>query len=248
MKLSRKLAVTFLRHALKIAPPHAAVWGRAMLGELPHIEGDWSALAWALGGVGMLARHALLSLMIPVRPDQIASEGKFFARENPMKKSTLIAVAVCFVAFLLLFAVPSFRQALSICVAQGRTLALGLREYYVPFDQQPEFNRQARQADYDARILAFAKVADKARKNHDAEGLAFAAIHRFDRPDSSRLAGEAVHLNPQLTWIYAMIARRNQPLPEFDDMGAKTRAVRSTKRDSPSSGCEQAARGKPIGA
>ena len=91
----RAVATGLLHVGLKIAPPDAAEWGHAMLGELHHVEGDWAALAWALGSASVLAKHALLSLLIPAPSNQIVSEGRFFDRETPMKKSTLIVAAAC---------------------------------------------------------------------------------------------------------------------------------------------------------
>jgi hypothetical protein len=71
----RSFAAALLQSALKIAPPYAAEWGRAMLGELHHVEGDWAALAWAAGGAGVLAKQAFLSLLIPGGANQIGTSG-----------------------------------------------------------------------------------------------------------------------------------------------------------------------------
>jgi hypothetical protein len=46
-----------------------------VLGELHHVEGDWAALAWAVGGAGILVKHAFLSLIIPGHANQIATSG-----------------------------------------------------------------------------------------------------------------------------------------------------------------------------
>ena len=96
-------------------------------------------------------------------------------------------------ACLLFFAVPAYRQAFQIAVApqwQGLISVLfGERAYHGPLS-------------YSAR------VAEQARKSHDAEGLAFAAAHHWT-PDSAGLAEEAVRLDPKLTWIYAFVGNRN---------------------------------------
>ena len=107
----RSVAAALLHCGLKIAPQYAAEWGRAMLSELHHVEGDWAAFAWAAGGAGMLAKQALLSLVIPGQSNEIVP---CVTKENPMRKSTLIAAAACLAACLLFFAVPGFRQGLSL--------------------------------------------------------------------------------------------------------------------------------------
>jgi hypothetical protein len=194
----RSVAAALLHAALKIAPPYAAEWGRAMLHELRHVEGDWAAFVWAVGGAGMLTKHALFSLLIPGQSKQIApTEAEFFAKENPVRKSTLIAAAVCLAASLLFFAVPAYRQAFQISLAQGHGLISGLRGNHTDSLPGPYF----------------AKVAEEAKKSHDAEGLAFAAIHRYGAPDSAELAEDAVRLDPKLTWIYAFMVNRNWSVP-----------------------------------
>ena len=186
----RSVAAALLHCGLKIAPQYAAEWGRAMLSELHHVEGDWAAFAWAAGGAGMLAKQALLSLVIPGQSNEIVP---CVTKENPMRKSTLIAAAACLAACLLFFAVPGFRQAFEISISQGYLLILSLRGNHTYAVQGPYF----------------ARVAEEAKKNHDAEGLAFAAIHRWGAPDSAGLAEEAVRLDPKLTWIYAFMVNRN---------------------------------------
>jgi hypothetical protein len=187
----RSIATALLHSALKIAPPYAAEWGRAMLGELHHVEGDWAALAWALGGAGVLAKHAFLSLIIPSHANQIAtSGGKFFAREKPMRKSTLIGAAACVAASLLFFAAPTFRQAFRLSLTQWHSLVGSLYGGALYGNPPPDF----------------ARLADRARKNHDAEGLAFVASHGWGSPSAASLAEEAVRMDPKLTWLYAVVA------------------------------------------
>ena len=87
--------------------------------------------------------------------------------------------------------------------------------YYNPSDRS-EIAKRAEQAKTDARSRVFAKLAEQARKTHDAEGLAFAAIRPFERGgredlNSAALADEAVSLDPRLTWIYAMVVDRIGP-------------------------------------
>jgi hypothetical protein len=202
----RTIAAALLRAALKITPPGAAEWGRAMLAELHHVEGDWAALAWAIGGAGILAKHALLSVFVPGNANQIApSEGKFFAKETPMRKSTAIAAAACLAASLLFFVAPTFRQAFQLSLTQWHSL---IRSLYGGYS-------------YRDPSAAFSKIADQARENHDAEAMAFVALHRRSAPDSAALADEAVRIEPQLTWIYAVVASSNRSQPEINDWIAK---------------------------
>ena len=77
----RAIANALLQAAIKITPPSAAEWGQAMLAELHHVEGDWSALAGALGAAGLLAKQAALSALIPGHANQLApSNANFFTR------------------------------------------------------------------------------------------------------------------------------------------------------------------------
>ena len=203
----RQIATGLLRATLNIAPPQAAEWGHAMLAELHHIEGDWSALAWAIGSAGVLTKHALLTLLVPSNANQIApSGGNLFAKEKPMRKSTAIAAAACIAASLLFFAAPTFREAFQLSVIQWRGLMrAAFHTGYVYFDGGPDY----------------AKVAEQAEANHDAEGLAFAALHRRSETDGAKWADEAVNMDPQLTWIYAVMANGLRPQSEIDDWISK---------------------------
>jgi hypothetical protein len=207
----RSIAAALLHAALKIAPPYAVEWGRAMLGELHHVEGDWAAFTWAAGGAGLLAKHALLSLVIPGQSNEIVPSA---TKENPMRKSTLIAAAACLAACLVFFAVPAFRQAFQISLAQGHSLISSVRGYYGHSRQYEELGNWL-----DAGTR---RVAEQAMRSHDAEGLAFAALHPWQgTPDSVGLAEEAVRLDPKLTWIYAVVGHHNGSRPESDEWIAK---------------------------
>ena len=198
----RRLASQLLRAALSIAPHDSLDWGHGMLSELNHVEGNWSALLWAFGGAGVLAKHAVLSAIFtgsnrPILP----SGGDLFEKETPMRKTVLAAIAACVVASLLFFAAPVFRQAFQVSLAQWHEI-LHVRE---PFD-------------YDAPDPELDAIARNAEQNHDAEALAFvAARHPIgDGTESARLADEAVHLDPKLVWIYGAVAAQHPILPEVD--------------------------------
>ncbi|HKQ86806.1 MAG TPA: hypothetical protein VJS43_08555, partial [Candidatus Acidoferrales bacterium] len=199
----RQVATALLRGALKIAPPHTAEWGQAMLAELHHIEGDWSALGWSIGSAGVLAKHAFLALVVP---SNAQSEGNFFRKEKAMRKSTAIAAAACIAASLLFFAAPTFREAFQLSIIQWHGLMrAAFTTGYVRFDGGPDYG----------------KLAQQAEANRDAEGLAFAALHRRSESDGAKWADEAVSIDPKLTWIYAVVANGLRPQSEIDDWISK---------------------------
>ena len=196
----RALASALLQCALKIAPPAIAEWGHAMLAELHHVEGDWAALAWSIGAAGLLAKHAALSALLPGRANPAAaSDGKFFAKETQMRKSTLIGASVCLAASLLFFAAPSFREAFQLSLIQWQSMAAALRGHY----------------GYLAPEMDFSKLAEQAREKHDAQGLAYAALRHISR-EGAHWADEAVSIDPSLTWVYEIFAMRNSYYAEVD--------------------------------
>jgi hypothetical protein len=58
MGVPRRLALALLRGVLRLAPEESREWASAMLRELDFIEGEWSALFWALGSAAAILRHA----------------------------------------------------------------------------------------------------------------------------------------------------------------------------------------------
>jgi hypothetical protein len=200
----RRFASQLLRAALSIAPHDTIDWGHGMLSELNHVEGNWSALLWAFGGAGVLAKHAVLSAIFtgsnrPILP----SGGDLFEKESPMRKTVLAAIGACVVASLLFFAAPVFRQAFQVSLAQWHdVLHVGARFT----GNQPD--------------PALEALAKKAEQNHDAEGLAFVALRTYDASERARLSHEAVHLDPSLTWIYATAGTWYQPHSGEDEVAA----------------------------
>jgi len=184
----RRAAIGLLHVALRIAPEHAAEWGRAMLGELPHIESDWSALGWALGGVGLLAKHTLLALLIPRQSAHaVPSETKFFVKEGSMRKSTLIVAAACVAASLLLLLAPTFRDGLNLVVSGWRVSP-------------------------DPQTARWQKLGHDAEIHGDAATMAYAAM-RLPIDEAAPLAQRAVARDPSLTWIYCFIHANVFPAP-----------------------------------
>jgi len=193
----RRAANWLMRFARRITPPDQTDWARAMQSELDHVEGDWAALRWAVGGASVLARHALVRAVLPgtdPRSESLAKE-PFSTEDKFMRKITLVAAGICTVASLLFFVAPAFRQAFRVSLTQWHEI---IHATYPHSQPVPE------------------ALARRAEQQHDAEGIAFVALRDDDETESARLAEEAVHLDPNLTWVYAAVAVRYPMLPEVD--------------------------------
>lgn len=190
----RQAATVLLQSAIRIAPPDTREWGRAMMGELNYVEGPWAAAMWALGGASVLAKHALASLIIPGRRGQgIAPDGGLFAKSASLRKAAIVIGGACVLAALLFFAAPPFRQAFQVA----------LKPWFFAF-QVASRNFQP----------GFEALAKQAEMRHDPEGLAFCAVRLQNAHESARLAEEAVRLDPNLLWVYAVVGMRNPGLSE----------------------------------
>jgi hypothetical protein len=191
----RQAAALLLDYAIRIAPPESREWGQAMRGELRFVEGHWAALLWAFGGASVMAKHALISLLIPGRRGQaILFDGGLFARNVSVRKALQVIAAGLTLASLLFFAAPPFRQAVSVSLA-------GWNELLHITGRNGQSRLQA--------------LAIKAEKRRDPEGLVFAAARLADARESSRLVTEAVQLNPAFDWAYAVVAVRHPEIPEI---------------------------------
>jgi hypothetical protein len=192
----RRIAALLLRFAIWIAPHDTLDWGRGMLSELNHVQGNWGALIWAVGGAGVLAKHALLSVILPGRHrPTISFAGELFAKEGPMRKPALVITAACVIASLLFFVAPVFRQAFRVSLLQWQT---------------------AFRTDHRRLSPELQSIVKKAEQDHDAEALAFVAFRHPQSSESALLADEAVRLDPNLTWVYAIVAVSGPSLPEID--------------------------------
>jgi hypothetical protein len=192
----RRIAALLLRFAIWIAPPDTLGWGHAMLAELRHVQGNWAALLWSLGSAGVLAKHALLALIFPNRNrPTIPSSGDLFSKQGPMRKPALAITAACVIASLLFFVAPVFRQAFRV----------SLLPWQFVFE-----------TDYSRLSPELQSIVKKAEQNHDAEALAFVAFRHPQSSEGARLADEAVRLDPNLIWVYAIVAVRGSSLPEID--------------------------------
>ena len=181
-----RLAALILRASIRLAPKDAREWGNAALGELYHVEGNWAAVAWAVGGASVLLKQTLIALLMPWRASQVLPAGNPLTREARIHKASLITVCACLAAALLCFLTPVFQQAFRVSLAQWHDV------FHV---DQSQLNRQP-------ELEAFAREVEK---NRDAEGMAFVAVRLRDGVESVRLANEAVRLNPKLIWIWGII-------------------------------------------
>jgi hypothetical protein len=186
----RQAATVLLESAIRIAPPDTRDWGRAMRGEINHVEGPWAAIMWAIGGASVLAKQALASLFIPGRRGQgITPDAGLFAKSISLRRAALVTGGGCVLAALLFFAAPPFRQAFRVA----------LKPY-----QMASGNIQP----------AFEALAKRAEVRHDPEGLAFCAVRLQSPREGARLAEEAVRLDPNLLWVYAVVGMRHPDLAE----------------------------------
>jgi hypothetical protein len=194
--LPRRVAAFLLQSAISIAPRDTLDWGHAMLAELQHVQGNWAALFWSLGSAGVLAKHALLSLIFPSRNrPTIPSGGDLFSKEGPMRKPALAITVACVIVSLLFFVAPVFRQAFGVSLLQWQTIF---------------------KTDYRRLSPELQSILKKAEQDHDAEALAFVAFRHPQSSEAARLADEAVRLDPKLIWVYAIVAVRWSSLPEID--------------------------------
>ncbi|HMD97724.1 MAG TPA: hypothetical protein VKM93_10405 [Terriglobia bacterium] len=187
----RQAATVILESAIRIAPPDADDWGKAMRSEMDYVEGHWAAVIWALGGASVLVKRALASLFAPGR---LPSGAGLFTKDVSVRKAVLATSGGCILLSLLFLLAPPFRQA----------LRLSLRPWYWAIQGTPNFSQPG--------LKALARRADQ---KHDAEGLAFCAVRLHNSAETARLAKEAVRLDPNLLWVYAVVAVRHPGLPEI---------------------------------
>jgi hypothetical protein len=222
----RSVAIALLRFAIWIAPHDTHDWGHAMLNELNHVEGNWSALIWSLGGAGVLAKHAIVALILPgAHRRTVSSASELFDKEGPMRKPAFAVIASCVAASLLFFLAPVFRQAFRVSLAQWHSV----------FHVKQSFGYPSPDPELDA-------LAKKAEHNQDAEALAYAAVRYPDAVQRAHLADEAVHLDPNLTWLYAVAGTAYLSPSEID------RRVSLLKQWDPENGLSHLFAAQKIGA
>jgi len=183
-----------LRFAQRHSPPEVREWGDAMIGELEAVEGSWQRVAWSAGATGVLMKETVRHSLFIRRSAGSEPAPKLFLPGGPMRKIPLWFGVIAVLTFVALLLAPSFRQALDVSVYCWASA-------YEP----PGMSERQWRA-----------LAERAHREHDAEMLAFLAIQPPLRPESRRVAEEAVQLNPKLTWVYFVLANRVGIGPEAD--------------------------------
>jgi hypothetical protein len=142
-----------------------------------------------------MVKHALISLFFPGRRGQVITpDGGLFAKKVSLRKAVLVTAAGFILGALLFFAAPPFRQAVRVSLEGWNEL----------------FQVTARNDQLQLRALA-----KQAEARHDPEGLVFAAARLADARESARLAEEAVRFDPNLLWVYAVVAVCHPNLPKI---------------------------------
>jgi len=156
-------------------------WGEAMLAELDEVRGRGARIFWALGGATFMARMLARQWLFP-GSRKLAADPLDAATRPPRRWPPYVFV----VLILALFALPQFREALSIV----RGSVLTFRNFSprpLPADVQ--------------------RAANKARSEKNAPVLAWLAMHASDPQQQRQLADEAITLDPNLTWINTVFIR-----------------------------------------
>ena len=149
---------------------------------------------WALGGSSVLVKQALASLFVPGRRKQeFVPDAGLFAKDFSLRKGVLATGGVCVLAALLFFAAAPFRQAFGVALKPWLYVYQLASRNFTP---------------------GIENLAKQAEVRHDPEGLAFCAVRLDDPRESARLADEAVRLDPNLIWVYAVVALHHPGFPE----------------------------------
>ena len=199
--IPNRLARNLLALARRMAPARSHEWGDAMLAELEVVEGPWEGIRWSLGATGVLMKHTALDLFAARRGGTGSPLPPWAAKGGRMRKVTVGVCAFSILIFLGLILAPTFRQALDVSAAGWRAV-LGSHQPIVS-------------------LAGMERLAEQARRDRDPEFMAFVAVHLPPGEESRRLAEEAVKLNPELTWVYLVLAQRMDPGPVSDALIAR---------------------------
>jgi hypothetical protein len=192
----RRAAEALMKAAIRVAPRETRAWGCAMLAEIGYLDGSWSALAWALGGVGVLIAESVSSLLFGDRRAHRAAGVALFRRRVSIGRAMLAPGASCIVAALLFLAAPPFRQACRVAFSPWARLI-----------QPASSNGQP----------ALEALTRRAVRNRDAEAMTFCALRVKNGEESAQLATQAVAIDPRLVWMYGAVSVRHPGLPEASE-------------------------------
>jgi hypothetical protein len=96
----RDVARRVLHFVVRLAPPRTRSWGEAMIGEMDHIDDEWDALLWALGGTLALCQCSLIEHLRNFRT-LLAGEVSAQRRATHLIKSILSGVGVAVVILII---------------------------------------------------------------------------------------------------------------------------------------------------
>lgn len=196
----RKLALRLLTSVAALSSPGARIWAQAMIAELRHVQGEWEAFSWAIGGSGALLLRTIFSVFTKQKDDlPTPSATSGIMKTAPARKATGLLGGVAVAVSMLFFLAPSLRQG----------MAISINGLHALFDNGT------------SREHFLLKLAAEARMQNDAAGLAFAALRLQDGPVRNKLEDEVVKKDPRLTWVYAI--HRNFSL---QPLGAQDRIAR----------------------
>src|SRR6266576_2252325 len=100
MSQIRGVARRVLHFVVRLAPPRTRSWGDAIIGEMGHIDDDWAALLWALGGTLALCRCSLIEYLRNLR-NLLADEVQAQREATHLIKSILSGVSVAVVVLII---------------------------------------------------------------------------------------------------------------------------------------------------
>lgn len=158
-----------------------------MLGELHQVKNPWEGTRWALGGAGVLVKQALVSLIMGRGRHGVVPDGGLFAQSAGLRRAALAVSGAFVLASFLFLGAPPFRQAFQVAIAP-----------WLHLYQLASRNNQP----------GFEDLARRAEARRDAEALALCAVRLQGSQQSAALAQEAVRLEPNLLWVYAVVAGR----------------------------------------
>jgi hypothetical protein len=96
----RGIARRVLHFVVRLAPPRTRSWGEAMIVEIDHIDDEWDALLWALGGTLALCRCSLIEHLRNLR-NLLADEVPAQRKATRLIKSILSGVGVAVVVLII---------------------------------------------------------------------------------------------------------------------------------------------------
>jgi len=101
----RDVARRVLHFVVRQAPPRTRSWGEAMIGEMDHIDDEWDALLWALGGTLALCRCSLIEHLRNLRTllaEEVSAQTKATHLIKPILSGVGVAVVILIISMLTL--------------------------------------------------------------------------------------------------------------------------------------------------